>query len=534
VSFLESYARWAADLRYDDLPESVRHKTRLQVGNLAAAAYAGFLYGGESLTVPLRDQLGSGGCSVLGGSTADAVQATFLHSTWSMMHDYDDYLFMAHSGHGGVFAGLAVGEQEHCSGREYLTAVAAANELAGRLGASVLLGPHNGQMWSFVHQAASAAVTARLLDGGAETLRNAVALALYNPPFPNLRGFMKGDSKYVTAGVPSATGVRAGLLAAGGARGAPRALTGSDGFLEDFSYQPLTVMLGGLGESWVTESLSYKPYPGCAYLQAPLQAFDELRAEERFRPGEVEQIRVGGSLPTVLMENYSGQASGSDPITPTSVAFSVKQALALHLTRDEYETVDLSARNLESKQNQIREYAGMVTLEHDWDRTLDLMEGISRGVDLGALISEVGYLKLANALRKVRRRHSGFSTAREAWKFLTGTEWTGIREMSEESPEWEDFDLGRARMDRIRFRFGCRLEVRLSGGAYRRRILDRHRGSAGETVDELESVVHEKLRREARTYFSSYGDIDDLVENLRGLGHQSVRPFAEAFVGESE
>lgn len=531
MSFLKTYAQWAADLDFEDLPESVCLRCRLQVGNLCAAAYGGYLHGGETLTEPLRENLGSGDCTVLGGSTTDPVHATFLHSTWSMMHDYDDYLFMAHSGHGGVFAGLAVGEVENHSGRELLTAVAAGNELAGRLGAAVLLGPHNGQMWSFVHQAASAAVTARMLDGESETIHNAVASSLYNPPFPNLRGFMKGDSKYVTAGVPSATGVRAGYLACGGARGAPRALSGENGFLEDFSYEPLSVMLDGLGDTWVTKTLSFKPYPGCAYLQAPLQAFDELRGRERFRSDEVEEIRVGGSLPTVLMENYSGEATGSDPVTPTSVAFSVKRALALHISGGEYNSSELSEENLTSRASDIRNYSGLVTLEHDWDRTVRLIEGVNRGIDLGSLVGHVGYLQLAGALRKVRNRHSGFSTSREILKLLTGGGLKKVRELGRRGPDWECFDLSRARMDRIQFRFGCRLEVRLSGGTYRRRILDRHRGSAGDQAGELEQVVNTKLRREARKFFADYGMIDDLVDTLRTLPDRSIPDFVSTFTG---
>jgi len=89
-------------------------------------------------------------------------------------------------------------------------------------------------------------------------------------------------------------------------------------------------------------------------------------------------------------------------------------------------------------------------------------------------------------------------------------------------------------MERIEFRFGCRLEVRLSGGTYRRRILDRHRGSAGDTGEELEQVVNEKLRREARKYFTDYGEIDDLVGQLQALPDRSVSRFSEAFTGGTE
>lgn len=532
AAFLESFARWAAGLGYEEIPGPVRQRVRFQLANLMAAAYGGYLHGGRSLTRPLTRRMGEGECSVLGGGTADPVDATFLHATWSMIHDYDDYLFMAHSGHGAVFAALATGELEGRSGRELITAVAIGNELAGRLGAATLLGPHNGQMWSFVHQAASAAVTARILDGGEEPIRNAVALALYDPPYPNLAGFMHGHAKYTTAGTPSAAGVRAGLLASGGAVGHPEVVTSESGFLNDFAYRPLPEMLGGLGETWVTRSLCYKPYPGCAYLQTPIEAYDRLSSRHDFGADEVSGIRVGGSLPTILMEDYSSSNAGSDRIFPTSVAFSVKLGLAVFLEYGRLNTAELTDANLRDRGTALAERADNVELDHDWDRTLNLIEGVNRGIDLGALVRQVGYVDLLGALRKVRRRHSGISTGRELVKLLVGGKGLKALRVTGSPLDWDRFDLAKASMDRVRFNFGCRLEVRLGDGTRHRLTLERHRGSTGSDASTLAELTEEKLRGEAGAYFDEESSVAELVDRVQSPENGTVPDLVEAFTGE--
>src|SRR6185436_7415592 len=69
--------------------------------------------------------------------------ACYVNAAASIAFDYDDYLFAGHTGHSAVLGALAFGEAAGAAGADVITAQVVANEVGGRLGAALLLGPHN-------------------------------------------------------------------------------------------------------------------------------------------------------------------------------------------------------------------------------------------------------------------------------------------------------------------------------------------------------------------------------------------------------
>ena len=125
---------WAAGLRPADLPASVSVRAELQAKSIAAGRTAG-----ESTATPFAAVAPDGPAGEIYRSAAA-----------SIAHDWDDYLFMGHTGHSAVPAAAAfAGDPERA-----LVAQVAANEVAGRLGAALFLGPHNGQFWAYPHSRA--------------------------------------------------------------------------------------------------------------------------------------------------------------------------------------------------------------------------------------------------------------------------------------------------------------------------------------------------------------------------------------------
>ena len=200
VTVCEEIGSWAASLNRDDLPQPVIDRALLQRTSMLAARAAGEEAAATAATVAPEGELGE----------------IYRNAAASIAHDWDDYLFMGHTGHSAVWTATAF-----CSDPERaLLAQVAANEVAGRLGAALFLGPHNGQFWASIH-CASAAVAAAIglgLDAG-ETA-NAVAIAMYQPPYGMWPGFMGPASKLLTAAEPAIQGARAALLARAGLDGA--------------------------------------------------------------------------------------------------------------------------------------------------------------------------------------------------------------------------------------------------------------------------------------------------------------------------
>src|SRR5262249_39688385 len=152
---------------------------------------------------------------------------------------YDDYLFAGHTGHSAVLVTLALAEKYGISGKEFLAAQTVANEVGGRLGASVLFGPHNGQMWSFVHLIGAALVTSRVMGLEASQMRSAIGLAMSQPNYPLRPAFFGSEAKVLLAATTAQIGVQAAQLAASGLRGRDDVIEHEHGFASKFADDPL-------------------------------------------------------------------------------------------------------------------------------------------------------------------------------------------------------------------------------------------------------------------------------------------------------
>jgi len=220
----------------------------------------------------------------------------------SMALDFDDYVCFGHTGHSGVLVPLMLAASTGSPAGEQLVAQTIANEVEARLGGACLVGPLNGQLWSFIHVAGAALAAGRLLGLDAEAMANALAIALYQAPRATVPGFMAPDSKLLTAAEPTVAGLRAARLAAAGVTGPVDALEHPEGFLTAFADAPLPGMLGGLGEGWTTRTLCVKPYPGCAYLDTTVDALLSLGPPAA---DDVREVVVEASLLTYELDRMS-------------------------------------------------------------------------------------------------------------------------------------------------------------------------------------------------------------------------------------
>jgi len=400
----------------------------------------------------------------------------------SIAHDWDDYLFMGHTGHSAVpaAAAFAGGDDELA-----LVARVAANEVAGRLGAALFFGPHNGQFWASIHCAAGAVAAAVGLGLDAERTAHALAIALYQPPYGMWPGFMGPKTKLLTAAEPAALGARAALLAAEGVSGALDVIEHPRGVLAALSFAPQPGMLAGLGEVWLTDTLAFKRLPGCAYLQSVAEA--ALAAE--VEPGEVAGIEIEAGWLTCEMEEL-----GAGPgFTPVRVNFSAALTTAIALLAGRLTPQELAPARLAEKEAEIRDLAARIRVVHDPALTAATLRG---SLEAGAAPA----LGLGDLLR-IRRR-------------------LGDTHMDEANPA--PAVLGALRADRglrrtvagslarrlggrgapagiesldtaaLRVTFPSRLRIRTRGGAVRI-VEGSEPGSCGRPLAEQRAVVEERL-----------------------------------------
>jgi 2-methylcitrate dehydratase PrpD len=337
VTICAEIGEWVAGLRTGDLPASVRERAEMQALCIAAGRAAG-----EEMAAPF---------AAVG--PAGPVGEIYRSAMASIAHDWDDYLFMGHTGHSAVPAAAAFADGPE----RRLLAQVAANEVAGRLGAALFLGPHNGQFWASIHCASAAVAAAVGLGLDAARTAHALAIALYQPPYGMWPGFMGPQSKLLTAAEPAAAGARAALLAAEGMTGALDVIEHPRGVLAALSFGPRPDMLGALGSVWLTDTLAYKRLPGCAYLQSVAEAALASGVEA----GEVESIEIEAGWLTCEMEELG---AGPD-LTPIRVNFSAALTTSIALLAGRVTPAELAPGWLAEREGEIRALAARARVVHD-------------------------------------------------------------------------------------------------------------------------------------------------------------------------
>jgi 2-methylcitrate dehydratase PrpD len=461
VTVCEELASWAAGLSLADVPERVADRARLQTAATLAVGRAG-----EAAAAPFAANAPDGRPGeVYAGAAA------------SIAHDWDDYLFMGHTGHSSVWAALAFAPDDP---ERALVAQIAGNEVAGRLGAALFLGPHNGQFWSSIHCGGAAAAAGVALGLDEARLAHALAIALYQPPYGLWPGFMGPATKLLTAAEPGAQGARAALLAADGVDGPLDVIEHSRGLLTHFAFVRRPRMLGALGSVWLTDTLAFKPLPGCAYLQAAVEAAVGAEVD----PADVAGIDVEAGVLTVAMEGLAPPGFA----TPAGVNFSTARSVAIALIAGTLTHEQLDPAWLAGRRGEIEELAGRVRVRHDWELSLETLRG---PVEAGASTADVGptgWLRVARRLRELRM--PAVLGPAELRRLLSRAELRG-----------ELWRLARTRgggldgldTDAMRMSFPCRLRIRLRSG----RTLDlegAQPGSCGRPLEEQRRVVEEKCR----------------------------------------
>ncbi|MDQ3985974.1 MAG: MmgE/PrpD family protein [Actinomycetota bacterium] len=478
MTTVESIARWATHVTFDDIPDDVRALLRAQrlsvLGGMAAS-------NGNEVVTRVLSGLAIEGWPLGRSLESDLGAATVM----SMALDFDDYVCFGHTGHSAVTVPLLLSLETGASANDQLVAQTIADEVGARLGGMCLIGPLNGQLWSFIHAAEAALSAGRIMGLDEEAMANALAISLYQPPRPATVGFIDADTKLLTATDPTLMGVRAARLAAAGVAGPLEVLDHRGGFPNAFSYAPITGMLSGLGRGWATRTLSVKPYPGCAYLDSIVDCLTEMGPPTA---DEVSAIRVQGGLLTCGMDALSRSSTRGESLTSVRVNFSVGATVAILLIAGELTTDQMRTSWLGEHAGQIASAMRKVDLRHDWQLTRAGSATMAHLVPPRAVLRDVGRRRLIGGVARMRKDHRSI---RLSAKDTMGVIRLG-REQRADGPKqfWDEDALAHFRMS-----LPAAVEVTTKSG----RILEAEthvpKGAAGHPAHGPIRIAREKFVR---------------------------------------
>jgi 2-methylcitrate dehydratase PrpD len=294
----QELAKFAAALRYDDIPPRVRDHCKNLLLDALACAVAGRLGEETGQVAALASGLAqSGETSVIGGQRLSLAGATLLNAyliTAVTMCDVHRPT-LTHVTPEVVPPALAVGERDNLSGRDLVVAIAAGCEVTTRIGVGIDYPRFRARGWHgpgvFGPFGAAAAVGA-LLRFDADTMARGFGLA-----------GSQAAGTFAAWGTPTVkfhqcrgalSGLMAALLAQQKFVATREFLSAKDGGLYN-AYadggKP-DAAVAGLGSRWELEQIALRLWPSASLIQGMVTALFDLIDRHRVDPARVQKVRI--------------------------------------------------------------------------------------------------------------------------------------------------------------------------------------------------------------------------------------------------
>lgn len=339
-------ATFASGLRRADVPADVWEKARRALLHNLSVAVAG----GALARVPL--ELGArmpapekaGARTLLNGDRLAPAQAAFVNACLVHARAQDDVFFpgLTHVGAATTPAALAVGEDLDATGDELILAVVAGYEAAAALsdGIAPRTTAHGFRASGIYGVFGSAVASSLLLGLGREATRHAVAIAASFAAGLNQTWLAGTQEWQFQLGAAARSGLEAALIAEAGGTGAEDALEGAAGFYRAYLHDASEVgsLARDLGQVWRTREVTFKPFPVCAILQAPVTEAIRLRGE---REGEDRWVRAARLTLSPGEASYPGTDERGPFGDVGGALMSASYCLAVALTEGTVTAVDL-------------------------------------------------------------------------------------------------------------------------------------------------------------------------------------------------
>jgi len=397
-TILQRVGAWAAGLTLDDIPPRVQQRVREQVASSIAAAAATSWHQPARAVLRARNRRGKAMVYATGQRRAPA-DAAFANAAFAMSLDWDDYMLTGHTGHSAVLVPLAFARELD----DVVVAATAADELMGRLSTACLLGPLNGQMSSYIHNAGAALALGKVWGLSAEQLTAAVALALYQPSTCLAAGFWEAGAKTITACQPLEQGIRAAELARAGLTGPADLLEHPLGFLAVFSFGHFTGLFDAIGQVWFADTLCHKRYPGTSYISAAVEGALEASGGRPLQPAEIERVGVETTVLSATLDSLGAAAIERSPLDANAINFSLRLSVAAALRLGDLTPDSFRPQALAEVEDDIRAIARKVHVIHDWSQSLEMMAAAPVGLRLLTHLSADGAVRTVAHARRLGR-----------------------------------------------------------------------------------------------------------------------------------
>lgn len=319
MSNTQKVAELVAGIKYEDLPASVIEQVkRLTIHTIGVSIASAPIQTTKNAIALAEAHGGKEEATIWGGHgvKVPAETAAFANATQADVLDWEDCSWTGHPSAGAIGAAFSVAEAKHKSGKDYITAVAAAYEGYQRVASSVkptaeYLKSHSWGLSSWQIFGSTFAAT-KLLGLDADKTNQAIGATVYVTPVAvglHAAGPAKSDIYHFAHGTDAYNGIFAAKIAEIGFDNGRDYLDGTVGYWSTVSDSNDSAWFRRnlTEDNWLINETYLKHWPANMWIQTPLEILDAIYKEHPFTADEVQEITLDPI--TTLTAPYYGDTA---------------------------------------------------------------------------------------------------------------------------------------------------------------------------------------------------------------------------------
>ena len=352
-SISQKLAAFAADLKPESIPASIRERAKLHALDVVGTALAAtrFDFAQHALAGLLNIAEG-GTSSVIGMHMKLPLRdAVLLNGILAHGLDYDDTHpgAIVHPSSSAFPCALGVAEKRDASGADLLMAYILGVEVATRLGVAAKGAMHTQGFHTTGIAGHFGCVMAagKLFNLSVARLQSAQGLAGSTASAVSEHRADGAWNKRMHPGWAAVGGITAASLASGGFIGTRKIYEGTDGIFRShtgarFNEVDMGAMTRNLGKEWLISEVAIKPFPICHLLHACADSALALRRKHSIKPEDIVKVRA-----LLHPETFHYVAEPPEmrrrPVSDYMAKFSVQFVVAACLIRGKFGFAELEA-----------------------------------------------------------------------------------------------------------------------------------------------------------------------------------------------
>lgn len=301
TKYTELLANYTHDLTFDQIPPEVVERAKLMtlhtLGCTLAAQKDELAVKSVEVGKIMNNGVGGSATVWATGEKLSAANASFVNGTMSDILDWEDCSWTGHPSASAVPVSIAMAEDRHATGKEFLAALVACFEVCMRVSMAVQPGPEfdHAMGWAIANWNifAASAAAAKLMKLPAASIDKAFGMSCMFAEMPsNMQQATMSNAYHYQWGQTSLNGIIAALCAEQGVANMQSCFDIPYGYCEQLTTAVDRTWLDRDMDKFLLMDILIKHWPANMWVQTPVELVDKITKEHGIAPEDIEEIVI--------------------------------------------------------------------------------------------------------------------------------------------------------------------------------------------------------------------------------------------------